>query len=262
MTFQFEGKVSIVTGAGSGIGRATSIAFAKAGAKVALVDISERDANVTQKIIAELGGTSIVVLTDLSKLKFIQMMVDKVLEEYGDIDCLANLAGIYPIAKVLEVTEEHWDKVLNLDLKSVFFTCQSVLKHMISKKKGAIVNITSGVAYYPILGYTTYTAAKGGLHSVTRLLALEAAPYGVHVNTISPGPTITEGLKTEMRSKGIKEEEMTPEFLLSQFKGRPIPAGTIMTPEMIANAIMFLCSDEARGIYGALINVNGGNHMP
>jgi NAD(P)-dependent dehydrogenase (short-subunit alcohol dehydrogenase family) len=160
------------------------------------------------------------------------------------------VAAIYPTANVLEVDEPHWDRVLGLDLRGVFFCCQEALRHMLERGSGAIVNVASGAAFRPIPGYIAYSAAKAGLVGMTRVLALEVARRGVRINVVSPGHTETEGVLASM----------PPDQ--RQAAARQLASGRWLAPDEVASAIVYLCSDAASGVNGAILHVNAGNWMP
>ncbi len=246
----FEGKLAVVTGAASGIGKQTAHAFARAGAEVALVDIDQAGAKQVAARIEADGGSASVYAADLSDVGEIRQLLRRVAEQHDRIDALANIAAIYPTMPTLEITEEHWDRVLALNLRGVFFACQEAIKLMLERGGGAIVNIASGAAFFPLPGFAAYSASKAGLLGMTRAFALETARTDVRINVVAPGPTETEG--TDIN---FTEEQ-------KQAAAEAIAPGRWRTPEEIADAIVYLCSDAARGIHGAILNVNGGSWMP
>ena len=246
---EFTGKTAIVTGAASGIGRATPVAFGKAGANVAAVDIDDAGAKRVAAQIEDTGGAATAYQADLTKPAQIKATVQKVVDTYGRVDALANVAAIYPRATVLEVTEEYWDRMMDLNLRAVFFCCQEALRVMLPQGSGVIVNIASGAAFRGIEGLSVYSAAKGGVVSLSRGLALEVARTGVRVNVVAPGNTDTDGIRANLTQEQVDAA------------AAELVSGRWMEPEEIAAAILFLCSDAASGINGAIINVNGGNYM-
>ncbi|MCH8283128.1 MAG: SDR family oxidoreductase [Chloroflexi bacterium] len=246
---EFTGKTAIVTGAANGIGRATAVAFGKAGANVAAVDIDDAGAKRVAAQIEDTGGAATAYQADLTKPAEIKATVQKVVDTYGRVDALANVAAIYPRATVLEVTEEYWDRMMDLNLRAVFFCCQEALRVMLPQGSGVIVNIASGAAFRGIEGLSVYSAAKGGVVSLSRGLALEVARTGVRVNVVAPGNTDTDGIRANLTQEQVDAA------------AAELVSGRWMEPEEIAAAILFLCSDAASGINGAIINVNGGNYM-
>jgi NAD(P)-dependent dehydrogenase (short-subunit alcohol dehydrogenase family) len=243
-------RLALVTGAASGIGRATALAFARAGAQVALVDIDARGAGEVVREIEAGGGHASAFRADLSRVEEIRGVFRQVLERYGQIDALANVAAIFPTADVLDVSEAHWDRVLDLDLRGAFFCCQEAVRHMLGRGSGAIVNVASGAAFRPIPGFLAYSAAKAGLVGMTRVIALEVARRGVRINVVSPGHTETEGV--------IAANPPERRDALA----RQLAGGRWLAPGEIAAAIVYLCSDAASGVNGAVLHVNGGNWMP
>ncbi|MCI0769896.1 MAG: SDR family oxidoreductase [Chloroflexi bacterium] len=246
---EFTGKTAIVTGAANGIGRATAVAFGKAGANVAAVDIDDAGAKRVAAQIEDTGGAATAYQADLTKPAEIKAVVQQVVDTYGRVDALANVAAIYPRATVLEVTEEYWDRMMDLNLRAVFFCCQEALRVMLPQGSGVIVNIASGAAFRGIEGLSVYSAAKGGVVSLSRGLALEVARTGVRVNVVAPGNTDTDGIRANLTQEQVDAA------------AAELVSGRWMEPEEIAAAILFLCSDAASGINGAIINVNGGNYM-
>jgi NAD(P)-dependent dehydrogenase (short-subunit alcohol dehydrogenase family) len=246
----FSGQTAVVTGAASGMGRATSVAFGNAGANVVLFDVNEDGAGRIAKQIDASGVRTMVCGVDMAKPGEVGAALRAAKERFGRIDCLANVAAIYPRAKVADVTEDFWDRLMSVNLRGVFFCCQEALRLMVEQGRGAIVNVASGAAFRPIEGLVVYTATKAGLVGMTRVLALEHARTGVRVNVVAPGHTLSETIM----------EVRTPEEIESM--GAALVPGRWLTPEEPAQAILWLCSDEASGINGAILNVNGGNHMP
>jgi NAD(P)-dependent dehydrogenase (short-subunit alcohol dehydrogenase family) len=240
----------VARGAAAGSGRATALEFARAGAQVALVDVDGAGAEKVAREIEEAGGKGSAHAADLSRIEEIRGVFRRVLERHGRIDALANVAAIYPTANALEVDEQHWDRVLGLDLRGVFFCCQEALRHMLERGEGAIVNVASGAAFRPILGFIAYSAAKAGLVGMTRVLALEVARRGVRINVVAPGHTETDGVLGSM-----PPDER-------QAAARHLPSGRWLAPDEVAAAIVYLCSDAASGVHGAILHVNAGNWMP
>jgi NAD(P)-dependent dehydrogenase (short-subunit alcohol dehydrogenase family) len=253
----FFNKTAVVTGAASGIGKATALGFGKAGANVALLDLNEDGAKQVAETIEATGQRTMVCPIDMAESAAVQKTLEDVRAHFGRLDAVANVAAIFPptnpdinAANALEVTEEYWDRMLSVNLRGVFFCCQAAIRIMIAQGGGAIVNVASGAAFRPIQGMATYSASKAGVVGMSRVLALECARKGVRVNIVAPGHTSTEG-----NLKYVSEDQW------DAIAATLVP-GRFMTPEELANAIIWLCSDNASGINGAILNVNGGNHMP
>ncbi|MBW2270277.1 MAG: SDR family oxidoreductase [Deltaproteobacteria bacterium] len=245
------GRVAIVTGAARGIGRATATAFAQSRADLALIDV---DAGALEQVAGELKATGVRAepfVADLARVSEIRTVFARIWDSYGRFDALANVAAIYPVAPVLEVTEEHWDAIHSLDLRGVFFCCQEALRKMFEQGSGAIVNVSSGSAYRAVQpNASAYSAAKGGIVGMSRSLALEGARHGVRVNVVAPGYTESDGIKAV-----VSEEDRAAH-------GAMLVPGRLIQPEEVAEAIVFLCSDAASGMNGSSLHVTGGDYMP
>jgi NAD(P)-dependent dehydrogenase (short-subunit alcohol dehydrogenase family) len=247
-----SGRVALVTGASSGIGKASALALAARGASVAInYCCNEAGAEETRRKIADDGGRAITVKADVTRGAEVQAMVERTVDELGPVDILVNNAGsLVERLRILELTEERWDQVLNLNLKSAFLCCQAVAGSMMERKSGAIVNVSSIAGRNGgALGSIHYSTAKGGLITFTKGLAKELAPHGVRVNAVSPGVVETR----------FHEQFSTPE-MMKAYVGM-IPLGRIGTPAEVANVISFLASDEASFLAGETIEINGGMLM-
>lgn len=248
----FTGRVALVTGASSGIGAATASVLAASGARVGVSYHANREGaeQVVQRI-GESGGDAVAFRADLRHIEGIQALIDAAVSALGSIDILVNNAGsLVRRSPIRELTEEGWDEVLTLNLKSAVFCSQAVAPSMIARRAGAIVNVGSIAGHNgggP--GAGAYAAAKAGLVAMTKSLAKELAPHGVRVNAISPGVIDTP----------FHEVFSTPE-MIRNFIGM-IPLGRIGTPTECANAIAFLASDAASFIVGETLEVNGGQMM-
>jgi NAD(P)-dependent dehydrogenase (short-subunit alcohol dehydrogenase family) len=247
----FSRSTAIGTGAASGIGRAPAIAFARAGANVALLDISGDGLALVANEIKGLGAQAALYETDIADVDEVRQVLHSVAARFGRLDALANVAAVFPSARISDVTTEMWDFALGVNLRGVFFACQSALRIMADQGNGAIVNVASGAAFRPIEGLAVYSAAKAGVVGVTRVLALEYARKGVRVNVVAPGHT-SSLLGHDLHPTTAETEEMVESLV----------PGRLMDPEESAQAILWLCSAAASGVNGAIINVNGGNHMP
>src|SRR5580698_3222899 len=246
------GKVALVTGASSGIGAATARLLASQGVRVAVGFHKNKNGAIeVLESIAAAGGTAVAAVGDFRKIQEIRAVVKQVVHEFGPIDILVNNAGsLVKRLPIREVSEEMWDDIIALNLKSAVFASQAVTPSMIERHTGAIVNVVSIAGHNgggP--GAGTYATAKAGLTSFTKSLAKEMAPYGVRVNAISPGVIDTP----------FHEMFSTPEMIAGFVK--TIPLGRVGTSEECANVIAFLVSDAASYIVGETIEVNGGQLM-
>lgn len=247
-----EGKVSLVTGSSSGIGRATAEALAANGARVAInFHRNEAGADAARKSIVDRGGRAIVVQADVTRASEVESLVKQVVAELGPIDILVNNAGsLIERLKILELSEERWDEVIDLNLKSAFLCCKAVAGSMMERKSGAIINVSSIAGRNGgALGSIHYSTAKGGLITFTKGLAKELGPFGVRVNAISPGVIDTP----------YHEQFSTPEAMKA-YVGM-IPLGRVGTPSEVGRVICFLASDAASYLAGETIEINGGMFM-
>lgn len=238
-------KVVIITGGGSGIGKETGILFAKEGAKVVVGDVNEKAGAETVELIKNAGGDAIFTKLDVSNREQTRQAIKDTIAEYGRIDVLINNAGIIQDALVVKMTEEQWDKVVNINLKGPFNCIQAVVEQMIAQGGGVILNISSIVALYGNVGQTNYAATKAGLVGMTKTLAKELGKKGIRVNAIAPGFIYTPMTAT------------VPEKILEMMKEKT-PLKRLGTPADVANALLFLASDDASFINGAVISVDGG----
>ena len=246
------GKVALVTGASSGIGRATAAALAANGARVAInFHRNEAGAESARAEIVSGGGSAIVVQADVTLAAEVESLVERTVTEFGPIDILVNNAGsLVERLKILELTEERWDEVIDLNLKSAFLCSKAVAASMMERQTGAVINVSSIAGRTGgALGSIHYSAAKGGLITFTKGLAKELAPYGVRVNAISPGVIDTP----------YHEEFSSPE-MMKTYEGM-IPLGRVGTPAEVGKVICFLASDAASYLAGETIEINGGMFM-
>jgi len=238
-------KVAIVTGGGQGIGRATAVLFAREGARVAVADINEETARSTVEEITKEGCAAMAVAVNTADRHSVEMMVKKVLEAYGQIDILINNAGILRDAQLLKLTEDNFDAVIEVNLKGVFNCSQAVAQHMVDRGSGRIVNASSVVALYGNFGQTNYIAAKAGVIGMTKVWARELGRKGVTVNVVAPGFIATDMTKD------------LPENVLQMMIDK-VPLKRMGSAEEVANAYLWLASDDASYVNGAVISVDGG----
>ena len=245
-----NGKVAIVTGARRGMGRTHALALAKAGAKVAVADISLEECQRVVEEIAKQGGEAMAIKCDVSKKKEVDEMVKKIVKEFGKIDILVNNAGIAQFVPFLEMTEEEWDRTLDINLKGYFLCAQACVKEMVKQKSGVIVNIASVAMGQQGVGMSNivhYCASKGGIAGMTEALAVELAPYNIRVNAISPGM-----IETPMISS-IKQDSKTVEAMLAK-----VPMRRVGKPEEVSNLVLFLASEVSSYMTGSTVIIDGG----
>jgi 3-oxoacyl-[acyl-carrier protein] reductase len=244
----FSGKVSLVTGASQGIGEAIALSLAKEGAELILVDIQkERLEDVAERIIDQTGRASAYPM-DVTQTDEAAEVVRKAVESHKKIDYLVNNAGITRDNLLMRMKEEEWDAVLAVNLKGVFNFSRAVIRHMISRRYGRIVNISSVVGLMGNVGQANYSASKAGVLGITKSLAREVASRGITVNAVAPGYVATS--MTEKLSDSVKKTFLDH-----------IPMKRFCTVEEVAHAVKFLLSDEASYITGQVININGGLYM-
>lgn len=250
----FNGKSVVVTGGARGIGRAIVQAFAEAGADVCIGDFRIEDAQVTAHQIAEQSGRKVIaVRTDVTKLEEVQSLCKAALQELGQIDVLVNSAGWDKLVPFVKTTPDLWERIISINFRGVLNTCHTVLPHMVERKQGCIVNISSDTARVGSFGEAVYAAAKAAIIAFSKTLAREHARDHIRVNAVCPGLVETP-LIEEMR-----EDEFTAK-ILSSIVGY-IPLKRLGRPEEIAPMVLFLASDGASYITGQAISVNGGLNM-
>lgn len=239
-------RVAIVTGSARGIGRAIALKLFEQGATIVINDVGDAaPAEELARLMKEKGGRSAVVLADVSKQDEVAKLIEKAAADFGRLDILVNNAGITRDQLLLRLSEEDWDKVLNVNLKGAFLCTKAALRHMVKQRWGRIVNIASIVGVTGNAGQANYAAAKAGLIALTKTCAKEVASRGITVNAIAPGFIDTD--MTRRLPENLKQE------ILKQ-----IPLGSFGTPEDVAQAVAFLVSEEARYITGQVLRVDGG----
>jgi len=249
MTKQFEGKVAVVTGSASGIGRASALAFASNGAKTVVADVSIEGGEETVRMIKATGGDAFFVRADVSKAAAVEMLIHKVVETYGRLDYAHNNAGIVgTVAPTADSTEEDWDRTIAVNLKGVWLCMKYEIPQMLKHGAGTIVNTASVAGLVGTMGAPAYCASKGGVVQLTRAAALEYAKAGIRVNAVCPGV-----IRTPMVEGLIGgQAEAEAGFIAAE------PIGRLGKPEEIAEAVVWLCSDAASFVTGVPMPVDGG----
>jgi len=243
---RLEGKVAIITGAGSGIGRETALLFAREGAKVVVADYVSEAGGETVRQIRESGGEAIFIKTDVSKASDVERMVKQTIEEYGKVDILHNNAGILgEVAFVGDATEENWDRVFAVNLKGVFLCSKYAVREMVKRGGGVIISTASSMGLVGLPGNTAYSAAKGGVIQFTKTMALEYASSNIRVNCICAG-----WIDTPMN------EELGEHII--RWTLRETPMGRWGRPEEVAQAALYLASDESSFVTGTALVIDGG----
>jgi NAD(P)-dependent dehydrogenase (short-subunit alcohol dehydrogenase family) len=246
-----QSKIAIVTGAASGIGRAAALLFAREGALVAVVDLDQNGAMQVADQISSSGGRAIFVTADVSRLQDCQRVVERTVAEFGRIDIIFNNAGIIRRATVVDLSEEDWDRVMGVNLKSVFLMSHFVVPRMLQAGGGSIINTASGWGLAGGAKAAVYCASKGAVVLMTKAMAVDHGPQNIRVNCICPGDTDTGMLRNEARQLGENEKQF-----LAESARRPL--GRIGTPEEIAKAALYLASDASSFVTGTAVVVDGG----
>ena len=250
MAAKYDGKVALVTGGNSGIGRAAAIAFAREGARVVIAARRVSEGEETVQRIKDAGGHALFVQTDVSKGEAVETVLQRTLAAYGRLDCAFNNAGIFAVAPFVEVAEADFDRVIGINLKGVWFCMKAELRQMLTQGGGAIVNMSStyGLSSSSI-GASAYTASKHGIIGLTKAAALEYAKAGIRVNAVVPS-----FIRTPMADEALKNAP--------QFEARILdhqPGGRMGRPEEVAEAVVWLCSDAASFVTGHTMIIDGGH---
>ena len=240
---RFKNKIVLVTGAAHGIGRAIALRFGSEGGQVIVNDVNVRGVEDTVQAIITNGGLAIPGIADVSNKSQVDHLFDTVLEHFGTIDVLVNNAGLINVERhFLEADEDWWDRVIDVNLKSVFLCSFRAAQVMARRQQGVIINMSSGGATRAHRGMASYDASKGGIEALTRAMALDLAPYGIRVNALIPGAIDSQGMSLEMKRE----------------RGTSIPLGRMGEPEELAGPAAFLASEDASYITGHILAVDGG----
>jgi len=253
---RLAGKVAIVTGAGSGIGRAGALLMAKEGAKVAVVDISVKGGQETVQSIRKSGGEAVFIEANVTKESEVRSMVEQVISKYGHIDILYNNAGGWQRElrdTVIDNTSEEWDRLINLNLRSTFLCCKYVVPEMVKAGKGSVINTSSNAGFMNSPRVEAYGAAKAAIIELTKSMCMDYGPTGIRVNVIAPGEVVTPQWNATYDLMTPDQKKKTLDFMVNC-----IPIGRFAQPEDVAKVVLFLASDESAYLSGVMIPIDGG----
>ncbi|MHB1348101.1 MAG: SDR family NAD(P)-dependent oxidoreductase [Candidatus Humimicrobiaceae bacterium] len=249
---RLKDKISLITGAGRGIGRASAMLFAKEGASIVIADIDEEGGQKTRSDIIKGGGKAIFIKTDLSKNEDVKNLIKKTIDEFGKLHILYNNAGVFWKKKdgcITDIDEDIWDKILDINLKSTYLCCKYAIPEIIKSGGGSVINTASSAGVIGVPGCDAYTATKGAIVSMTRSMAAEYGLFNVRVNCIVPTHIYTPMFEESTKNvAGFDENKFLETF----------PLGKYGKPEDIANAALFLASDESSFTTGSMVTVDGG----
>jgi NAD(P)-dependent dehydrogenase (short-subunit alcohol dehydrogenase family) len=248
---RLEGKTAIITGAASGIGQGTALLFAEEGAKLTLVDLQAEKLEETAAEVRKLGAECRTVSGDVSSPETIEEAVSLTVREFGGVDIVFNNAGIMPSEKIIvDVTDDEWDRVLDVNLKSMFLMCRRVIPEMLKRGGGSIIITSSVMAHLTEPGYTAYTASKAGILGLTREIAVTYAEQGIRCNAIAPGWVDTE-MNRRLAADLGGMDKLYPIIKKQQ------PLGRMISTREIAYGVLFLASDESSVVTGTCLNIDG-----
>ncbi len=251
MAGKLDGKVSIVTGGSSGIGRGTSLLFAEEGAKVVVADVDARGGEDTVALIGASGGDAVFVHTDVSQSSHVRDMVQRTVDHYGKLDLLINVAGRQAeTPPLVDVTEEEWDLVMDVNVKGTFLACKYAVPHMLEQGGGAIVNVASSAVLRGSSFSLPYSVSKAGVVQLTKTVSSQYASHGIRSNCVIPGLVDTPGSQGVEGAAGIFDEAVAR-----------IPVGRAGQPEDIAKLMLYLASDDAAFVTGSAYVIDGGRNV-
>ncbi|MEH7304991.1 SDR family NAD(P)-dependent oxidoreductase [Neobacillus drentensis] len=249
---RLQDKVTLITGAGSGIGRSTALLFAREGAAVIVNDVDEVKGLETVREIIEKGGEALFIKADVTQPEAVKTMVDTAIAEFGRIDVLFNNAGISGVGALHEIEPETWDRIMSINVKGVFLPSKYVLPYMMERRTGSIINMSSCVAEMGLARRASYGATKGAVLALTKSMQVDYAAYNIRVNALLPGTIYTPFMENY-----LKTSYDDPTAAIESLKQRQL-SGELGKPEDVANAALFLASDESKFMMGSPLYIDGG----
>lgn len=253
---RFEKKVVLITGAANGIGKACAERFAKEGAFIVCLDVTDQINEAAAQGCRDLGAEAIALHCDVTNKEEIQQIVDTVMKKWGRIDVLVGSAGIYTGAPLTEVALKTWQRTIDINLTGVFLTCQAVVPVMMAQKSGSIINISSMAGKTSWPASAEYSASKSGVIGLTRSVAMELAPFGATANAVCPGNTLTDMVRSVAGKVGAMDGKTGEEWL--QMRANDCPMKRLAEPWEMAGVVAFLASEDSRYLTGQAIEVDGG----
>jgi NAD(P)-dependent dehydrogenase (short-subunit alcohol dehydrogenase family) len=253
---RFEKKVVLITGAANGIGKACAERFAKEGAFIACLDVTDQINEAAAQECRDLGTEAIALHCDVTNKEEIQHVIDTVMKKWGRIDVLVGSAGIYTGAPLAEVALKTWQRTIDINLTGVFLTCQAVVPIMMAQKSGSIINISSMAGKTSWPASAEYSASKSGVIGLTRSVAMELAPFGATANAVCPGNTLTDMVRSVAGKVGEMDGKTGEEWL--QMRANDCPMKRLAEPWEMAGVVAFLASEDSRYLTGQAIEVDGG----
>jgi NAD(P)-dependent dehydrogenase (short-subunit alcohol dehydrogenase family) len=249
---RLQDKVTLITGSGSGIGQSSALRFAAEGAFVVVNDLDEAKGQETVKQIVQAGGKAIFLHADVTNPQSVQNLVEQTMAHCGRIDVLFNNAGISGVGALHEVEPEQWDRLMSVNVRGVFLPSKYVLPHMMARRSGSIINMSSCIAEIGLARRASYSATKGAVLALTKSMQVDYATYGIRVNALLPGTIFTPFVENY-----LKTSYDDPEAAIASLKTRQL-SGDLGRPEDVANAALFLASDESKFMMGSPLYIDGG----
>jgi NAD(P)-dependent dehydrogenase (short-subunit alcohol dehydrogenase family) len=249
---RLKDKVTLITGSGSGIGRSSALLFAAEGATVIVNDLSEESGRETVRLIEENGGKAVFIYADVTDSDSVKAMVDQAIALFGRVDVLFNNAGISGVGMLHEVEPDDWERVMRVNIRGVYLPSKHVLPHMMERRQGSIINMSSCIAEIGLARRASYAATKGAVLALTKSMQVDYAPYNIRVNALLPGTILTPFVENYLRTSYDNPDEA-----FEGLKKRQL-SGDLGRPEDVARAALFLASDESKFMMGSPLYIDGG----
>jgi NAD(P)-dependent dehydrogenase (short-subunit alcohol dehydrogenase family) len=249
---RLKDKIALITGSGSGIGRSSALLFAREGATVVVNDLSVENGEKTVEDIRREGGNAWFIRADVTEPQEVQAMVDEIIRKHGRLDILFNNAGISGVGALHEVEPDAWDRVVRVNIRGVYLPCKYAIPHMMERRSGTIINMSSALAEIGLARRASYAATKGAVLALTKSMQVDYAPYNIRVNALLPGTIMTPFVENYLRTSYDNPEEA-----IEGIKKRQL-SGELGRPEDVARAALFLASDESSFVMGSPLYVDGG----